>query len=415
MLSQTRRPNTSLWTSPSHFFTGSLVCTDPPLVLATGSAVDVLERDWQNYFVMLDLNNVAPYGRLPSVFSTIACVHGISKSYPIHTFGETSWIVIELDPLRSHIPTRAPRAHGKIRTRTRSNSLPPSPSTPPDDSSNFPLSSSPNSSAQPPDMHPSHSVCFDINQASSTPVMPSSTIPHPWRASDGHVRSISNNSNASYFFRQAPTRPIHSLVRARLQCIFATKSRFRSGLPPYFITVRLYFGSNPQTPRPTRVANASTVAPFHSTDSTSTEEAPWKLEEGLLVAINDGKPCPSDSWVLGAGGKPYLQSDREYVFTLANGLAGDGIMNEDDTPCPYYGYPSSTYAPPITFRKLRLVRRFGKKWTDQDFKAISPQAYIEITDSTDDRIKVDFGPVMFERDGVDGSEWVGDVPNVVMC
>jgi hypothetical protein len=72
MLSQPRRPNASLWTSPSHFFTGSLVCTDPPLVLATGSAVDVLERDWQNYFVMLDLNNVAPYGRLPSVFSTIA-------------------------------------------------------------------------------------------------------------------------------------------------------------------------------------------------------------------------------------------------------------------------------------------------------------------------------------------------------
>ncbi|CAG8680152.1 12403_t:CDS:2, partial [Acaulospora colombiana] len=268
MLSQPRRP--TLWTSPSHFFTGSLVCTDPPLVLATGSAVDVLERDWQNYFVMLDLNNVAPYGRLPSVFSTIACVHGISKSYPIHTFGETSWIVIELDPLRSHIPTRAPRAHGKIRTRTRSNSLPPSPSTPPDDSSNFPLSSSPNSSAQPPDMHPSHSVCFDINQASSTPVMPSSSIPHPWRASDGH----SCTRTTSMHLRNQDTFPIrHSTL----------------------------FNYN----------------------SNSTEEAPWKLEEGLLVAINDGKPCPSDSWVIGAGGKLYLQSDREYVFTLANGLAGD--------------------------------------------------------------------------------------------
>jgi hypothetical protein len=352
--------------------------------------------------------------------ASIYSVHGISKSYPIHTFGETSWIVIELDPLRSHIPTRAPRAHGKIRTRKRSNSLPPSPSTPPDDSSNFPTSSSPNNSHLP-DLHPSLSVCFDLNQASSTPVIPSSSIPHPWRANDGHVRSISNTSNASYFFRQAPTRPIHSLVRARLQCIFATKSRFRSGLPPYLITVRLYFGSNPQTPRPTRVANASTVAPFHSTETHSREEAPWKLEEGLLVAINDGKPSPEDSWVLGGGGKLYLQSDSEYVFTLANGLAGDGILNEEDVSSssyPYYGYPSSTsttYAPPITFRKLRLLRRFGKKWTDQDFKAVSPQAYIEITDSTDDRIKVDFGPVIFERDGVDGSEWVGDVPNVVMC
>lgn len=67
-----RNDKGSLWTSTTHFFSGSLVCTDPPLILATGSAVDVLEREWQNYFVLLDQNNVAPYGRLPSLFSTFS-------------------------------------------------------------------------------------------------------------------------------------------------------------------------------------------------------------------------------------------------------------------------------------------------------------------------------------------------------
>ncbi|KAG8769531.1 hypothetical protein FRC15_004535, partial [Serendipita sp. 397] len=69
---QSKPRRLSVSTSTTHFFTGSLVCTDPPLVLATGTSVDVLEREWQKYYVLLDLNNVAQHGRLPSLFSTFS-------------------------------------------------------------------------------------------------------------------------------------------------------------------------------------------------------------------------------------------------------------------------------------------------------------------------------------------------------
>ncbi|KIM22772.1 hypothetical protein M408DRAFT_28419 [Serendipita vermifera MAFF 305830] len=348
-----RTDRANLWTSSTNFFTGSLVCTDPPLILATGNAVSVLERDWQNYFVLLDLNNVAPYGRLPSLFSTFSSyvlimisfgeerhpylsdsVHAISKGYPLGSFGEIHWILLGLSPLRNHIPTREPRAGGK---RWRSNSLP-SPQTP-DDAY--------------PELNPSLSVTFDLNQATNNPSPPSP-----------------NSTTASRFFTQAPTRSIHSLVRARLQCLFATSTS-----SPFSITVRLFFGS------------------------TSNDTNSWRMDEGMIIAMNDGTVGEEDSWLLGGHGQPYLVSDKEYAFTIVAGLAADGVY----------------HTPAATFNKLRLIRRWSD-WSHQgDAQRMCPQAYVEIADATDPRITFSLGPVAFDPSGIQGKEWVGVIPPCIEC
>jgi hypothetical protein len=244
-------------------------------------------------------------------------------------------MLLELAPLRNHIPSREPR--GKVRTRWRSNSLP-SPQTPEESY---------------PELNPSLSVCFDLNQAAYTP-----------------SPQLASPNSTSMFFRQAPTRSIHSLVRARLSCLFSTTSSC-------IVTVRLYFGSNP---------------------TASHRKSPWALDEGLMIAINDGVISDEDSWLLGGHGQPFLAADREYNFSLVSGLAGNGIYN----------------TPAATFRKLRLIRR-RSSWSGRDTEAIWPQAYVEVSDASDSRLSFSLGPVAFEESGMRGTEWVGIIPSCIEC
>lgn len=320
-------------------------------------------------------------------------VHAVSKDYPLDTFGRIPWIILGLSPLRNHIPS-ATTGEGKMlrttRGRWRSNSLP-SPQTP-DESC-------------PAELNPSLSVCFDLNQASYTPstLLPgsygsqSSSGSSSGSSSSGSPPNSNNlnilhrhksanangngQNNGSTFFRQAPQRSLHSLMRARLQCLYATSRR------PCKVTVCLYFGSNP-CPNP-----SSTSQGNHRTTNS------WNLKEALLVAVNDGQPSDEDSWLIGGSGFSYIVADNEYRITLTNGLAADGVY----------------HTPVATFNKLRLIRQWSKWSESVDGEAVWPQAYVEVEDLCDPRIGFVLGPVMFERDGMQGKEWVGEIPSCIQC
>lgn len=117
-----------------------------------------------------------------------------------------------------------------------------------------------------------------------------------------------------------------------------------------------------------------------------------------MIAINDGVVSDEDSWLLGGHGQPYLTADREYNFTLVSGLAGDGV----------YATPAAI------FRQMRLIRR-RSSWSGRDTEAIWPQAYVEVTDSSDPRLNFSLGPVAFDASGMRGREWVGIIPSCIEC
>lgn len=425
--SQPRR-RLSISTSTTHFFTGSLVCTNPPLVLATGTSVDVLERDWAKYFVLVDLNNVAPSGHLPSLFSTVSCLHAISKGYRLGVFGEVNWMLLEVAPLRKHIPSGAgsngscamnssnnaqatslpiaiPPTSSSLFAdvingrRGRSNSLP-LVQTPDEYASDNGSSDSSHVASSPeevegpetwtsssstssstgargyfsqqrtrspsmasrhrdewkthPELNPSHSVCFDWTQAAS--YSPGSQEPS---------RMDKKRRRSSIMARPTSIHSIHALLRARLSCLY-TPYRSRSR-----ISLRVYFGRS------------------------TTHGEQWRLDDGLLVAVDDGRPCGDDCWKLGGNGREYLTSDDEYECTLTSGLVAEGVLED---------------RPAATMRRVRLIRRSGS-W-ETDVERVVPQVFVEVEDPEED-VSCTLGPVLFEPEGIRGREWVGEIPTLV--
>ena len=122
------------------------------------------------------------------------------------------------------------------------------------------------------------------------------------------------------------------------------------------------------------------------------------MDEGLLIAMNDGVVSDEDSWLLGGHGQSHLVPEKEYEFTVVAGLAADGVY----------------HSPAATFRQLRLIRRWSD-WSEKDTEVVWPQAYVEICDSSDPRIAFTLGPVAFEKNGMRGKEWVGDIPSCIEC
>lgn len=117
-----------------------------------------------------------------------------------------------------------------------------------------------------------------------------------------------------------------------------------------------------------------------------------------MVALNDGKVSDEDSWLLGGHGQTFVGPEREYEFTLVNGLVGDGVFD----------------VPAALFRRLRLIRR-RTGWSSYDTDAVWPQAYVEVSDPSDPRIAFSLGPVAFEESGMRGREWVGVIPECIEC
>ncbi|KAG8752899.1 hypothetical protein FRC14_006615 [Serendipita sp. 396] len=387
-------------------------------------------------------------------------VHAISRNYQLDSFGETHWILLELAPLRKHIPSSThheSRLGGGAsiggmfgfmnqnvhRTRSRSNSLPwPSPtpdeasgamsgsgssgsgsgsggdSSPSDEGVSVSMSSNSSSGSgngsgngngngplreggvyTHPELHPSHSVTFDRSQAactSNTMIVPSSPIQAQYlmqqqqqheerqRGRSGRRRSSQSTttSSASMFFRQPPMQSIHSLLRARLQCLYtASRSSCR-------ISVRIYFGAT----------------------GGSKNTADWRFSEGMMVVLDDGQIENDDCWLLGGRGRPYLVCDEEYECSLVSGLAAQGVYTR----------------PAATIRTMRLVRR-SSDWDAvlgggeggrgdggvKEWEKVAPQAYLEVMDPKDERLAFSLGPVVFEPEGVKGREWVGTVPHFV--
>lgn len=122
------------------------------------------------------------------------------------------------------------------------------------------------------------------------------------------------------------------------------------------------------------------------------------MEEGLIIALNDGVVSDEDSWLMGGHGQPYLVSEKEYNFTVVAGLAADGVY----------------HTPAATFRQIRLIRRWSE-WSEKDAGVVWPQAYVEIADASDPRLTFTLGPVVFESSGMKGKEWVGTIPTSIEC
>jgi hypothetical protein len=122
------------------------------------------------------------------------------------------------------------------------------------------------------------------------------------------------------------------------------------------------------------------------------------MDEGMIVALNDGVVSDEDGWVLGGHGMSHLVAEKEYQFTVVSGLAADGVY----------------HTPAATFSQLRLIRRWSE-WSEKDTSQVCPQAYVEIADVSDPRITFSLGPVAFERAGVRGKEWVGVIPPFIEC
>jgi len=122
------------------------------------------------------------------------------------------------------------------------------------------------------------------------------------------------------------------------------------------------------------------------------------MDEGLMIAMNEGVVSEEDGWVLGGHGTSYLTADKEYTFSIVAGLAADGIYR----------------TPAVAFRQLRLVRRWSE-WSEKDTALVWPQAYVEIADASDPRIAFSLGPVAFEREAMRGREWVGVIPTCIEC
>lgn len=259
-------------------------------------------------------------------------VRAVCKNYPLDSFGKIQWILFELAPLRSHIPNFRP----PVRQRRRSNSLP-TPQTPEDFH---------------PEMNPSSSICFDLNQASQSPTI---------------SMSPTSPTSISPYFRQAPQRSIHSLVRARLQFL-STTVRYACK-----VSIRLV---------------------FHSLQN----RRPWTLSDGLLVAINDGMVADDDPWLVGGHGQLFLAADKQYKITLSSGLVGNGVY---DTAA-------------ATFENLRLIRR-RSSWSDVDILSVRPQAYVHVSDAKDPRIGFVLGPVDFHPSRLSGDEWIGTIPSCIQC
>lgn len=92
-------------------------------------------------------------------------------------------------------------------------------------------------------------------------------------------------------------------------------------------------------------------------------------------------------------------------MTLTSGLVAHGIYGSAE------GYGTKT--PVATYSKLRLVRQWSKWNEEVDGEAVWPQAYVEVEDLGDPRIGFVLGPVMFEREGIQGKEWVGEIPSFI--